>query len=81
MTFAAKKDLVEWLNQNDYEQLSNGSWYPTGTYYLAHGEYSQPEFLVRRYKDGWSLHGNWFFYPGTFGAKKDGRVDEDFYWR
>lgn len=81
MTFATKKELVEWLEENDYAQLSDGDWYPTSTYYLAHGEYSQPEFSPRRYKEGWSLHGYYHFHSGTFGAKENGRVAEEFYSR
>ncbi len=79
MAFATKKDLVEWLEKNDYAQLRDGDWYPTGTYYLSYGEYSQPEFSIRRYKDGWSLHGHYHFYPGTLHAAKQGRVSEEWF--
>lgn len=81
MTFETKKELAKWLADNDYAQLSDGDWYPTGTYYLAHGEYSQPEFSLRRYKDGWSLHGYYHFHRGTICSKENGRVSDEFYLR
>jgi len=80
MIFATKKELIEWFNSNEnYSATSNGNYYPTGTYYLSHGEYSQPEFKPTRYKDGWSVKGIYFYHSNTFNAPKDGRVNDDFY--
>jgi hypothetical protein len=79
MTFATKKDLTAWLEQNGYEQLKSRDWYLPGCYCLSHGEYSQPDYSVRRYKDGWSLRGNYYFYQGTIGVGDGGRVDDVFF--
>ena len=78
MTFATKKELIKWLKANNYAQLSCGNWYQVGTYYCAHGEYSQPEYSPRRYRDGWSLHAYYHYYHGTFGAKANGRVADEY---
>lgn len=79
MTFPTKQKLINWLAENNFSRMENGNYYPTGTYHLGHGEYSQPEFSPRRYKDGWDCHGIYFYYSGTFYAPKDGRVNETFY--
>jgi hypothetical protein len=79
MTFKTKKELIKWLKENGYAQLRGGEWYRTGSHYLAHGEYSQPEFSTRCYKDGWSLRGYYHFYADTFFSTKNGRVPENFY--
>ena len=74
LVFATKKEAVEFLRGMDtLAEMSNGNFYPAGTYYLSHGEYSQPEYKVVRYKDGWGIKKIHFYYPNTFNAPKDGR--------
>lgn len=75
--FDTKKELCDWCDsQEELDSLLDGKgWCLTGTYYLSHGEYNRPHYYPRRYKDGWSLHGEFYFYSGTFGAPKDGRID------
>ena len=59
LVFNTKKEAVEFLRNIEYlEEMSNGNFYPKGTYYLAHGEYSQPEFKAVKYKDGWGIKKN-----------------------
>ena len=74
LVFNTKKEAVEFMRgMGNLVEMGNGNFYPAGTYYLAHGEHSQPEFKVVRYKDGWGIKKIHFFYPGTFFAPKDGR--------
>lgn len=77
--FASKAELIEWLERNGFEQLSNGKWFYTGRYALSHGENATPDYAPRRYKGGWSLHATYYYYAGTLYAKKDGRVCDDFF--
>lgn len=79
MTFETKKQLIEWLENNNYSQTSSGNFYAAGTYYLSHGEYEKPEFKPTRYKDGWSVKGIYFYYNGTLNAPQDGRVSNEFF--
>ena len=71
LVFKTKKEALDFLKS---------VFYPKGTYYLAHGEYSKPDYQPRRYKDGWGIHVKYYFYSGTCYAPKDGRIDaETFY--
>ena len=56
---ASEEDAFEYMDDDEVEELknkygvdraSNGAYYPRGTYYLAHGEYSQPEFKIIKNK-------------------------------
>ena len=74
LVFATKREAVEFLRSQTYlAEMDNGNFYPDGTYYLAHGEYSQPEFNVVRYKDGWGIKKIHYFYSNTLYAPQDGR--------
>ena len=73
LVFANKREAVEYLRSQKYLTEMDGVFYPHGTYYLAHGEYSQPEFTATRYKDGWGVKKIHYFYANTFYAPKDGR--------
>ena len=74
LVFANKRAVVEFLLSQKYlTQMDNGNFYQHGTYYLAHGEYSQPEFTAIRYKDGWGIKKIHYFYANTFYAPQDGR--------
>ena len=77
--FNSKAELIEWLERNGFWQLSNGSWYFSGRYDLSHGEYERPDYTLRKYRCGWSLHAKYYYFPGTFYAKEDGRVCDDFF--
>ena len=74
LVFANKRLAVEYLRSQKYlTEMENGNFYQHGTYYLAHGEYSQPEFRPTRYKDGWGVKKIHYFYANTFHAPQDGR--------
>ena len=74
LVFETKREAVEFLRGQKYlTEMGNGAFYPHGTYYLAHGEYSQPDFVATRYKDGWGIKKIHYFYANTFYAPKDGR--------
>ena len=74
LVFATKREAVEFLRSQKYlSEMDNGSFYPHGTYYLTHGEYSQPEFKATRYKDGWGIKKIHYFYVNTLHAPQDGR--------
>ena len=74
LVFATKREAVEYLRSQKFlTEMCNGAFYPHGTYYLAHGEYSQPEFKATRYKDGWGIKKIHYFYANTFYAPTDGR--------
>ena len=73
LVFATKREAVEFLRSQKYlTETNKGNFYPHGTYYLAHGEYSQPDFVATRYKDGWGIKKIHYFYA-TFHAPRDGR--------
>jgi len=77
LSFRTKKEALDYLRS--IPQLVESAQRPgvfrrTGTYYLNHGEYSRPEYSVRRYKDGWGVHVKYFYYPGTLYVPKDGRL-------
>lgn len=79
LVFATKAEVIKFLEAQK-ELTSNNAgtkFFPAGTYYLNHGEYSQPDYEPRRYKDGWSIHVTYFYYAGTFHAPCDGRVDPE----
>ena len=74
LVFANKRAAVEFLRSLKYlTEQDNGAFYPHGTYYLAHGEYSQPDFVATRYKDGWGIKKIHYFYANTFTLHRDGR--------
>jgi hypothetical protein len=77
LVFKSKKEATEFLNARDDIEISRSGefYFPSGIYYLAHGEYSKPDYVPRRYKDGWGIHRTVYFLPGTCYAPKDGRVD------
>ena len=76
LVFATKREAVEFLRSQKYlTEMENGAFYPQGTYYLAHGEYSQPDFVATRYKDGCGIKKIHYFYANTFYAPKDGRCE------
>ena len=74
--FATKADCMAYLRSVPglQETDTGGSFFPAGTYYLQHGEYSQPDYMPRRYKDGWAIHKQSHYYGGTCYPGYSGRV-------
>lgn len=77
-----KRELFVSLKNAGFQQMSKPSkWFVPGTYICHHGEYDRPTYHVRKYKDGYGVHVEYFYYPGTFHAPKDHRLsDDDLYW-
>ena len=77
--FKTKKQAVEFLESISWlDSHSDGKKYSSNrTYYLNHGEYSQPDYYPVRYKDGWAIKADYFYYTDTIGARKDGRMDDE----
>ena len=62
-TFETKEKALEFITKIDW-----------GTYYLRYGEYARPDYKARkiRGKDEYGVYATYYFYPGTFNAKKNG---------
>jgi len=82
LTFDTKKSAIKYLSSVKGLSKSNNAkyFYPTGTYHLSHGEYSQPDYEPRRYRDGWGIHVTYYYLSGTSYAPQDGRIDSDTFY-
>jgi hypothetical protein len=82
LVFTTKRDAVKFLYNIPGLAMSINRkfFYPLGTYMLNHGEYAPPNYIPRWYKDGWSIHVSYYYYPGTCYAPKDGRIDPDVFF-
>lgn len=49
----------------------------SGTYYLNHGEYARPTYSVVKYRDGYAVKVSYFYYRGTFYARKNHLLTSD----
>lgn len=56
------------------DAIAEKSQIERGTYYLAHGEYARPILKVRKLRgqDQYYILVQYFYYPGTFYARKNG---------
>ena len=60
LSFKTKKEAAEFLHNKKlcyYEgsKTQEQSWSIYGMYVYSHGEFARPEYVLRRYKDGWAL--------------------------
>lgn len=81
MVFATKKNAIEFMDDN-FESTSDVKkygWFVGGRYYLSHGEYERPSFFIRRYKNGWGIHRETFYYSNVINTVKSGRIDPEYY--
>lgn len=74
--FKTKQELISWLESHRYSEYEGNFWCEGGTYFLSHGELDRPKYYIRRYKDSWGLRVEYFFIPGTFTLKANGRVSD-----
>ncbi len=76
-----KQECVDILTKAGYKETSKHIWYMPGTYYLAHGEYEQPDIFIRHRKGGeWGIKIEYYYYNNTFNAKQDHFLtDEEIY--
>lgn len=72
-----KQELINLINSKNYLEWSQDKkyFYERGTYYLSHGEYARPTYSIRRYKDGYGIHIETYYYQGTLRAKQTGRMN------
>lgn len=79
ISFSTKKEAAEFLHNNKklcyYEGSKNleQSWSVSGVYVCSHGEFARPEYVLRRYKDGWGVKIIYYYYYNTLFAPKDRR--------
>ena len=80
LSFRTKQQVVEYLRKRGGLSESNerpGIFSPAGTYVTASGEYARPEYKPVRYGDGWGVKGVHFYFPHTYGALRDKRIEWD----
>lgn len=79
MRFDKKKDVVDYLRGLGLLECADKTkrvfFIVRGCCALSHGEYSEPELHPRRYKDGWGIHRQLYYYPGTLNRPWSGRID------
>lgn len=77
--FSSKKEALRFLSEISWLDIhTNDTKFSTSnTYCLSHGEYSRPDYYPRRYKNGWAIAAEYFYYSGTFNTMNSGRMDED----
>lgn len=76
LSFSTKKEAAEFLHNKKlcyYEGSRNleQSWSVSGAYLLSKGEYARPEYVIRRYKDGWGIKITYFYEYDILFAPKD----------
>ena len=79
LSFNTKKEAVEFMHSKKlryYEgsKTSEQAWTVSGVYVCSHGEYARPEYVVRRYKDGWGVKVLYYYFTNTLFAPKDRRA-------
>ena len=80
LSFKTKKEAVEFMHNNKklcyYEGSKNleQAWSVSGMYVYSHGEFARPEYVVRRYKDGWGIKIIYFYDYDILYAPKDRRA-------
>lgn len=76
-SYETRKEAINVIEKEmDFEKYGK-SWGVKGSYHLNHGEYSEPEFKVRKYSDGYGIYVKHNYYPGTYNAPKSGRLSEE----
>ena len=80
LSFGTKRQAAEYLRGKKGLSESEerpGIFSPAGTYVTGNGEYARPEYKPVRYGDGWGVKGVHFWFPNTYGAPKDKRIEWD----
>lgn len=80
LSFKTKKEAEKFLHDNPHLDYYEGSrtleqsWEQKGRYYTySRGEYCRPDYVLRRYKDGWGVKIRYYYYCDTLFAPKDRR--------
>lgn len=83
--FESYDEAFDFLEENFAMVVSESGkvlfWYPFGVYELHHGEYESPSLFIGKNKNGFYVWIKYFYYNGTFNAKKDGPMTNDYYGR
>jgi len=74
-TYKSRKEVRDALSSAGFMYIGDGVWTPRGVYHLHHGEYSQPEYTIRRVRGGFAIHCRYYYYAGTINAPRSGFVD------
>lgn len=78
LSFKTKKEAAEFLHNKklcyfEGSKTQEQAWSVSGMYVCSHGEFARPEYVLRRYKDGWGVKIIYYYYCGTLFAPKDRR--------
>lgn len=79
LSFETKKKAVEFMHSKNLWYLEGfasqeQAWSYSGAYLLSKGEYARPEYVVRRYKDGWGVKIIYYYVGDIIFAPKDRRA-------
>ena len=79
LSFKTKKEAVEFMHSKNlwyFEGYASQeqAWSVSGICVCSLGEYARPEYVLRRYKDGWGIKKRYFYYYSTLFAPKDRRA-------
>lgn len=79
LSFKTKKEAVEFMHSKNlwyFEGFASQeqAWSYSGACLLSKGEYARPEYVIRRYKDGWGIKIIYFYDYDILYAPKDRRA-------
>jgi hypothetical protein len=72
-TFRTIEDAEKALMKAGLKEV-DGVWVHKGEYRLRHGEYSSPDYVIRKVPGGYGIFRRNYFYKGTLKAPKNGRI-------
>jgi hypothetical protein len=76
LVFKTRKEASSFLDScNGLTNLDNKIWSINGHSSLYCGEYSPPHYTIHKYKDGFGIKINYFYYAGTFNVPKSHRIN------
>ena len=84
LSFKTKKEAERFMHSKNlwyFEGFASQeqSWSVSGMYVYSYGEFARPEYVVRRYKDGWGIKIIYFYdYDIIFAPKNRRAVKLDF---
>lgn len=78
LSFSTKKEAAEFLHNKklcycEGSKTQEQSWSVYGMYVYSHGEFARPEYVLRRYKDGWGVKIIYYYFYNILFAPKDRR--------
>lgn len=78
MYWTTKEAAEKFLEMTGKEKYTNGRTFylPKGIYYLRHGEYAKPNYIIRKTKKGYKIKIIYKYYYNTYNAPKDHDLTE-----